>query len=431
VRSRAASLILVAAILATFVCFPSAAQGAAGPAPQGADAPTVFAVIGDYGMDNANEAAVAELVASWGPAYIITTGDDYYAPAGGSGTGRYDESTGAYYGAWLKDITTTGTRCPVGLAPVNAFFPSMGNHDYSDATPAPDSYLTYFALPGADFTSSSGNERFYDFVAGPVHFFVLDSCSQEPSGTSSTSAQALWLQARLAASTSAWNIVYDHHPPYSSDASHGSTAYMQWPFAAWGADAVISGHAHSYERIVRDGIVYFVNGLGGASRYAFGTRVTGSAVRYSANWGAQKVTAGSATLTFDFYNVAGALVDSYTLTAPAGPSTHVGDLDGRRVLREKGKTWDACVTVAVHDAGHKPVPGAVVTGVWSGGALGSVSAITNADGICMVAKRSLARASTSVTFTVTGVVRSNYPYTSPADHDPDGGSDGTTITVRR
>ena len=65
---------------------------------------------------------------------------------------------------------------------------------------------------------------------------------------------------------------------------------MQWPFATWGADVVISGHAHTYERIVRDGIVYFVNGLGGASRYDFATPVTGSVARYSANWGAQKVT---------------------------------------------------------------------------------------------------------------------------------------------
>ena len=62
-------------------------------------ATTVFAVIGDYGTDDENEAAVARLVASWRPAYIITTGDDYYTPAGGKGTGQYDESTGAYYGS--------------------------------------------------------------------------------------------------------------------------------------------------------------------------------------------------------------------------------------------------------------------------------------------------------------------------------------------
>ena len=267
-------------------------------------------------MDDANEAAVANLVKSWSPAYIIATGDDYYNPAGGTGTGKYDESTGAYFGAWLKDITTTGTRYPVGGAAINSFFPCMGNHDYSDATPAPDTYLTYFNLPGAGFTNTSGNERYYDFVWGSIHFFVLNSNTIEPGGTGSTSTQANWLKAGLAASTSEWNIVYDHHPPYSSDASHGSSTYMQWPFAAWGADAVISGHAHTYERVMANGIVYFVNGLGGAARYSFTTPVAGSAVRYSSNWGAQKVTVTDTSLTFAFYSVDNVLRDSYTIAKP-------------------------------------------------------------------------------------------------------------------
>jgi tartrate-resistant acid phosphatase type 5 len=276
---------------------------------------TTFAVIGDYGMNDAHERAVARLVDSWHPAYVLADGDDYYSPAGGTGTGKYDQSTGAYYGAWLKDIHTTGHRLPAGLAKINAFFPALGNHDYSDATPSPQTYLTYFTLPGAGFKNSSGNERYYDFVEGPVHFFVLNSNSAEPSGTSATSKQAKWLKAQLAASTSPWNVVYDHHPPYSSDTTHGSTRYMRWPFAAWGADVVISGHAHVYERIVRDGIVYFVNGLGGAARYGFGTPVPGSKVRYRANWGAQRATVTSTTLEFDFLSVGGAVIDRYRLTA--------------------------------------------------------------------------------------------------------------------
>lgn len=274
-----------------------------------------FAVIGDYGMDDAHEAAVAKLVASWNPSFVITTGDNYYRPAGGRGTGKYDESTGAYYGRWLKDISTSGRRFPAGKATVNAFFPSLGNHDYSDATPGPRTYLTYFRLPGVDFTSTSGNERYYDFVKGQVHFFVLNSNAEEPDGTLSTSAQARWLKAQLAASTSQWNIVYDHHPPYSSDTKHGSSAGMQWPFAAWGADVVISGHAHTYERVMRDGIVYFVNGLGGAARYRFGAPVKGSAVRYSDDWGAQRVTVTDTSLDFEFHNTTGKLVDNYHLQA--------------------------------------------------------------------------------------------------------------------
>jgi predicted phosphodiesterase len=281
-----------------------------------ASAVTTFAVIGDYGSNDDHERAVARLVVSWNPVFVIAAGDDYYAKAGGTGTGRYDESTGAYYGRWLKDITTIGHRLPVGTAAVNAFFPALGNHDYSDALPAPQTYLTYFDLPGTGFSSSSGNERYYEFVEGSVHFFVLNSNSAEPDGTSSRSRQAAWLKRALAASTSVWNVVYDHHPPYSSDSTHGSTTSMRWPFAAWGADVVISGHAHTYERVMRDGIVYFVNGLGGAQRYGFGAAISGSVSRYDANWGAQVATASETTLTFEFRSVGGARVDRYVLTAP-------------------------------------------------------------------------------------------------------------------
>jgi hypothetical protein len=294
----------------------STIPSAAATASPMASAPVTFAVIGDYGTGDAHEAAVAKLVASWNPAFVIAAGDDYYAQAGGTGTAKYDQSTGAYYGAWLKDIRTTGHVLPVGKAAVNAFFPALGNHDYSDATPSPDTYLTYFTLPGAGFPNTSGNERYYDYVEGPIHFFVLNSNPQEPDGTSATSAQARWLKAQLTASTSPWNIVCDHHPPYSSDTSHGSTLSMRWPFAAWGADVVISGHAHVYERVVRGGVVYFVNGLGGAKRYLFGKPVSGSKLRYRADWGAQKVTATDTTLDFRFLNVRGTVIDHYRLSTP-------------------------------------------------------------------------------------------------------------------
>jgi len=283
--------------------------------PATPSAPITFAVIGDYGAGDRHERAVAKLVAGWKPDFVITTGDDYYAKAGGTGTGKYDRSTGAFYCPWLKDISTTGSLCPKGKAPKNAFFPTLGNHDYSDARPSPQTYLAYFRLPGSGFANSSGNERYYDFVEGPVHFFALNSNGDEPDGTRASSRQAAWLRSRLARSTSPWNVVYDHHPPFSSDNMHGPTRYMQWPFAAWGADAVLSGHAHTYERVMRDGIVYFVNGLGGQGRYDFGTsRAQGSAARFRANWGAQRVTVTGASMEFAFYDVAGALIDRYRLT---------------------------------------------------------------------------------------------------------------------
>lgn len=318
----ALSLITTACTGATAPPAPAASMStspATPPAPTPSSAtPTAatttrFAIIGDFGRADGNEKAVANLVKSWKPGFIITVGDNYYAPAGGSAATRYDRVIGAYYCAWLADVKTGGTKCPVGKAKKNAFFPALGNHDYSDARPSLSTYLDYFTLPGAGFTNSSGNERYYDFVEGSVHFFVVNSNPQEPDGTSATSKQAAWLKKQLAASTSTWNIVYDHHPPYSSDSTHGSTRALRWPYATWGADAVISGHSHTYERVKKNGIVYFVNGLGGAPRYSFGTPVSGSKVRYRANWGAQYVTATSTTLTFTFRSVKGKVVDTYTI----------------------------------------------------------------------------------------------------------------------
>jgi len=79
-------------------------------------------------------------------------------------------------------------------------------------------HVNYFTLPG--------NERYYDFVQGNVHFYAVNSAC-EPNGTSATSTQALWLKNALANSTSTWNVVYFHHPAYSSGSNHGSSVGMR------------------------------------------------------------------------------------------------------------------------------------------------------------------------------------------------------------
>lgn len=288
------------------------------PAPVDVASPSsvdvTFAVIGDLGSGQPSAEAVADLVAGWEPAFIVGLGDMYYSEAGGRGGDRYDRSVGRYYCDWLHNVTTTGTACPRGKAPVNAFFTALGNHDISDAEPAPTTYLDYFDLPGSGFANSSGNERYYDFIQGNVHFFVLNSNPGEPDGVTADSAQGRWLRTRMTASDARWKIVVDHHPPYSSDNSHGSVTHMQWPFAQWGADVVLSGHSHTYERIHRDGILYFVNGLGGAERYDFSaTAVAGSKARFRSNFGAQRVTVGQNELRFDFIDITGSVIDSYTV----------------------------------------------------------------------------------------------------------------------
>ncbi|UCD41307.1 MAG: metallophosphoesterase [Chloroflexota bacterium] len=254
-----------------------------------------FAVIGDYGTGNQKEADVAALIKSWNPDFIITTGDNNY-PDGAAST--IDENIGQFFHEFIAPYK--GSYGESGQE--NRFFPSLGNHDWHATDVQP--YLDYFTLPG--------NERYYDFYWGAAHFFVLDSDSDEPDGSDSSSVQAAWLQSQLAASNSPWKIVYFHHSPYSSG-MHGPIERMQWPFAQWGADVVISGHDHTYERISKDGIYYFVNGLGGAGIYDFNGIIDGSQVRYNEDYGAMLVEVGREVMRFKFINRQGVVIDDFEL----------------------------------------------------------------------------------------------------------------------
>jgi tartrate-resistant acid phosphatase type 5 len=267
------------------------------PPPSPTPVPTVrFAVIGDYGRAGDPLAAVAALVDSWQVDFIITTGDNNY-PLGEAST--IDENIGQYFHAYIYPYQ--GEYGPG--AEVNRFFPSMGNHDWYSQNGQP--YLDYFTLPG--------NERYYDFQWDFIHFFVLSSDWQEPDGISKRSAQAAWLQEALAASTAPWKVIYFHHAPYASG-YHRDTAYMQWPFKEWGADVVLSGHDHIYERLLINGLTYFVNGLGGGARYAITAPHTGSQVRYQARHGAMLVEATPTQMTFQFIDIDGDIIDEYILS---------------------------------------------------------------------------------------------------------------------
>ncbi len=283
-------------LLVSIQDFPASTPASTGTAtPPGS---IRFAVIGDYGGAGQPEQDVANLVKSWDPDFIITTGDNNY-PDGTAQT--IDQNIGQYYHEFIYPYT--GSYGPG--ATNNRFFPSLGNHDWHTTNAQP--YLDYFTLPG--------NERYYDFVWGPVHFFAVDSDGQERDGNTSASTQAAWLQNQLAASTAPWQLVYMHHPPYSSGAVHGSTSDLQWPYQAWGADVVLAGHDHTYERILQDGMPYFINGLGGKSIYAFGTPAPGSQVRYNDDYGAMLVEASATQIVFQFIARTGAVIDTHTLGA--------------------------------------------------------------------------------------------------------------------
>ncbi|MTI31624.1 metallophosphoesterase, partial [Xanthovirga aplysinae] len=263
------------------------------------------AAIGDYGDAGPNEQDVANLIDSWNVDAIITLGDNNYDDGEAS---TIDRNIGQYFSDYIYPyLGSYGSG-----ASSNKFWPSLGNHDYYTTNAQP--YLDYFDLPG--------NERYYDFILGEIHFFAVNSNDEEPDGIRSTSRQARWLQDELASSNATWKIVYFHHAPYSSG-NHGNNSDMQWPFADWGADAVIAGHDHHYERIIKDEgqsdeLVYFVNGLGGRSRYDIYSPINGSKVRYNDDYGAMLIEASSSQITFEFYEEDGQRIDSYTLTSSGG-----------------------------------------------------------------------------------------------------------------
>ncbi|HEX6271796.1 MAG TPA: metallophosphoesterase [Polyangiaceae bacterium] len=256
-----------------------------------------FAVIGDFGVASEAEAKVAELVRAEKPAFVITTGDNNY-PDGSAET--IDANIGRFYHDFIQPYA--GKYGPG--ATENRFFPALGNHDWY--TPGAKPYLDYFTLPG--------NERYYDFVRGDVHFFAIDSDENEPDGIEATSKQAAWLEGALRSSKSAWQIVYMHHPPYSSS-RHGSSVKLRWPYARWGADLVLAGHDHTYERVEQEGTVYVVNGLGGHRPYSFKSPIPGSIVRYNDRHGAQFIEASKSVLVSRFTNVARETVDEFSLEA--------------------------------------------------------------------------------------------------------------------
>lgn len=279
------------------------------------DTAVVFAAIGDFGENDGTHTNVANLIKSWNPDFIITQGDNRYDDW------TFDEVIGQRYCDFLVDIPA-GDNCDGTSAVTNRFFPAIGNHEYDDGGGI-NEYLDYFVLPGSGVTSSnsSNNERYYDFEIGPVHVFVINSDSREADGIDDSSVQAQWLQTQLAQSTATWQVVTMHHSPYSSGERHGSDETLQWPYADWGADVIISGHNHNYERILEEGIVYYVNGLGSRFTHEFDTPIDGSQVRYNDDFGAMQIMADEESITLQFYSLddgdfgrnGGLLVDSYTL----------------------------------------------------------------------------------------------------------------------
>lgn len=250
-----------------------------------------FAVIGDYGKEDRDVSRVASMVRSWEPDFITTVGDNIY---GYESFKTVDDCIGQYFRRFLSPYNGEYGED----SGVNRFYPILGNHDWESVEVDEQGNCI-----GPYFDFFPDREPYYTFQQGPVRFFMLDSYRKQPAGNTPLSKQAMWLRDQLAQSDATWNLVYLHHSPYSSGTMHGSHPHLQWPFAQWGADAVLSGHNHTYERIEHDGIMYFVNGLGGTSQHALHKpRVAGSQAGATGTFGAQLIAVNEELITFQFFD---------------------------------------------------------------------------------------------------------------------------------
>lgn len=114
-------------------------------------------------------------------------------------------------------------------------------------------------------------------------------------------------------------------------------------------------------------------------------------------------------------------------TAPV-VSIHVADIT--MGMTTKRSTYQAKATITVRDANGVAIPGAAVTGTWSGLVSGSSSGTTGTAGSLTLSSPTTKKTGT-ITFTVTGVSIAGYAYNSAANTETsDSISVGATSTIR-
>ena len=254
----AAALLSTALIAAgcTPVTVPTSTPGGpettATAQPQTATTPrTRLALITDFGTCDEGEQWVADQVKAWDVDAIVTTGDNTQ----NEGCPPYSDTVWKYY-----DKGADGKGDPL-------FFPTLGNHDYSDPGAGLEAYRSAFPYLSTD---ADPQQRWYTETIGLTTIYSLNS----ESTAEELEAQRVWLSETLPAQKAAhpdnWNIVLFHKPAYTSGIHEPNRAMRPdagFDYKAWGADIIISGHQHIYEDIVVDGMHYVTAGLGGTANF--------------------------------------------------------------------------------------------------------------------------------------------------------------------
>lgn len=262
-----------------------AAAGASGPpsVPFAVFGPEVLAAAGDIARCDGGSEATARLLDGIGGT-VAALGDNAYP------SGTAEQFRDCYGPTWGRHRARTR--------------PVPGNHDYE--TPGAAGYYDYFG-----FNAGPAGRGYYSYDLGAWHLVALNSNVSADSG----SAQIAWLRRDLASSARPCVLAYWHHPVFSSGPNGNSPRMRE----AWrvldeaGADVVLTGHDHLYERFApqdADGLLdpsglrQFVVGTGGVPLYQAAAAQPNSEVRFSTH-GVLKLTLSSDAYAWTFIPVAG------------------------------------------------------------------------------------------------------------------------------
>jgi acid phosphatase type 7 len=173
--------------------------------------------------------------------------------------------------------------------------PAVGNHEFHSA--GATYYFQYFGE-----TAGDASQGYYSYELGTWHVVVLNSECDQVGGCGPGSAQEKWLREDLKAHPVACTLAYFHKPRFSSGGAHGDDFVVKPLWDALyegGADVVVNGHDHDYERFAPQtpegkadaahGIREFVVGTGGKSHRPFGIAEANSEVRNADAFGVLKL----------------------------------------------------------------------------------------------------------------------------------------------
>jgi phosphodiester glycosidase/calcineurin-like phosphoesterase family protein len=238
---------------------------------------------------NTGDSATAALLTRI-PGTIFTAGDNAYE------SGTTAQYASCYDPTWGRHESRTR--------------PVPGNHEYVTAKAAP--YYAYFGS-----RAGTPGQGWYAYDVGSWRIYSLNSNCASIGGCGAGSAQETWLRADLAANPRACVAAIWHHPLFSSGLHGGTTATRPlWQaLQEAGADVVINGHDHDYERFAPQrsdgtadagaGIREFVVGTGGRGLRAFSTARPNSVVRKTGVLGVLKFELKAGSYTWQFVPVSG------------------------------------------------------------------------------------------------------------------------------